>query len=76
MTEDERKRYEKMILDHHSAAIKSSRAISDALDRLIPHLQAIADDMDESKKARDAAIEEMLAANAAALKLYNDHERG
>ena len=76
MTEDERKRYEQMILDHHAAALKSIRETEDALKRLIPHLQAISDEMEESSKIRNKAIDEMLAANQAALKLYNDQQRG
>jgi len=76
MTEDERKRYEQMILDHHAAALESSRQLFDGLNRLRAHLQRIADRIEQSRATQDKAINEMLAANQAAIRLYNEEKHG
>jgi hypothetical protein len=70
MTPDERARI-KQILDHHDEAARAARATSDALDRLVADTRQMLSDLGDVNDANRAEIDAMLAANRAALRLYN-----
>jgi len=60
------------ILNQHDAAARALRDSSDAFDQLMVDLRAVARATATANDAQRAAIDAMLAANRAALALFNE----
>ena len=72
MTADERRRYLKTILDQHSEAARRFRQSSDAFDRAVEGMQTTIAAIHDSNQAQRNAMDAIIAANNAALALFND----
>ena len=72
MSPDERRRRLRAILDQHNVAV---RAYHDAsFDAAIAGMRATLDAMQQAQRAQDEAIAAVIAANTAALELFNEEK--
>jgi hypothetical protein len=69
MTPAERRQQLRSILDQHNAAVRAYRDAS--FDAAIAGMRATLDAMERAQRAQDEAIAAVIAANTAALALFN-----
>jgi hypothetical protein len=64
------------ILDEHDGALKAFRDANDSFDHAMTGLRATLNALHEANHAQGQAIDRVIAANRAALALFNDEARG
>jgi hypothetical protein len=74
MTPDERRQRLAAILDRHNDLARALRRTADMHDASQDHLEQAGRALRDATHAQREAIDGMLAANAAALALYNDED--
>jgi hypothetical protein len=74
MTPDERRARMRQILDQHSEIARHFRANSGAFDRAVEAAHALMAAIRDANEAQREALDAMIAANEAALALWNDNE--
>lgn len=73
MTEPQRA-HVRTILDAHNEALAAFHDASDAFGRALLSMRGLLDAVNEANEAQGRAINRMIAANHAALALYNDDD--
>jgi hypothetical protein len=76
MTADERARLVRTILDQHDEALQAFRDASNAFDRAIVSMHETLTAIHDANHAQGQAINGVIAANRAAVALFNDETRG